>query len=312
MLNYPSFFGVKAGQAVCYSGYRRGQRPGEAIPSRAEVLEDLVLVAQHFDYIRLYSIDDHTEMVLDILSENQIDLKVMIGAYLEAEVNNPNCGWDSGVYSEEVLLANRDKNQHQVQALIRVAEQYSDLIFALAVGNEACVSWTDHLVPVEQIIKYLTQVKNHCHQPVTVCDNYVPWLGPMEPLVACVDFIAIHSYPAWEYTDLDQALSLTQSDLEKVTAKYPNKPVVITEAGWPTRANGKGIPVNFAHPMAQKTYFQAISRWAKKQEVLVFWFEAFDEPWKGSEDPDEPEKHWGLYTVDRMPKRALTKGGYKP
>jgi exo-beta-1,3-glucanase (GH17 family) len=209
-------------------------------------------------------------------------------------------------------LANRDKNQHQVQALIRVAEQYSDLIFALAVGNEACVSWTDHLVPVEQIIKYLTQVKNHCHQPVTVCDNYVPWLGPMEPLVACVDFIAIHSYPAWEYTDLDQALSLTQSDLEKVTAKYPNKPVVITEAGWPTRANGKGIPVNFAHPMAQKTYFQAISRWAKKQEVLVFWFEAFDEPWKGSEDPDEPEKHWGLYTVDRMPKRALTKGGYKP
>ena len=63
--------------------------------------------------------------------------------------------------------------------------------------------------------------------------------------------------------------------------------------------------------MAQKTYFQAISRWAKKQEVLVFWFEAFDEPWKGSEDPDEPEKHWGLYTVDRMPKRALTKGGYK-
>ncbi|NDB02101.1 MAG: glycosyl hydrolase, partial [Flavobacteriaceae bacterium] len=112
MLNYPSFFGVKAGQAVCYSGYRRGQRPGEAIPSRAEVLEDLVLVAQHFDYIRLYSIDDHTEMVLDILSENQIDLKVMIGAYLEAEVNNPHCGWDSGVYSEEVLLANRDKNQH--------------------------------------------------------------------------------------------------------------------------------------------------------------------------------------------------------
>jgi len=32
-------------------------------------------------------------------------------------------------------------------------------------------------------------------------------------------------------------------------------------------------------------------------------FEAFDEPWKGSGDPAEPEKHWGLFTVDRRPKR---------
>ena len=34
-------------------------------------------------------------------------------------------------------------------------------------------------------------------------------------------------------------------------------------------------------------------------------FEAFDEPWKGSPEPDEPEKHWGLYTVDRKPKAVL-------
>jgi hypothetical protein len=34
-------------------------------------------------------------------------------------------------------------------------------------------------------------------------------------------------------------------------------------------------------------------------------FEAFDEPWKGSPDPMEPEKHWGLFTVERHPKLVM-------
>jgi len=34
-------------------------------------------------------------------------------------------------------------------------------------------------------------------------------------------------------------------------------------------------------------------------------FEAFDEPWKGSPDPMDPEKHWGLFTVDREPKKVM-------
>ena len=39
-----------------------------------------------------------------------------------------------------------------------------------------------------------------------------------------------------------------------------------------------------------------------------FVFEAFDEPWKGSADPLEPEKHWGLFTVERQPKLAVELG----
>jgi hypothetical protein len=31
----------------------------------------------------------------------------------------------------------------------------------------------------------------------------------------------------------------------------------------------------------------------------------FSEPWKGSSDPLDPEKHWGLFTVDRRPKLAM-------
>jgi exo-beta-1,3-glucanase (GH17 family) len=45
--------------------------------------------------------------------------------------------------------------------------------------------------------------------------------------------------------------------------------------------------------------------WTRKEGILTFVFEAFDEPWKGSSDPMEPEKHWGLYTVNRKPKKVV-------
>jgi len=40
----------------------------------------------------------------------------------------------------------------------------------------------------------------------------------------------------------------------------------------------------------------------KKENVLVYYFEAFDEPWKGGNNPIEAEKHWGLYDVERKNK----------
>jgi exo-beta-1,3-glucanase (GH17 family) len=45
-----------------------------------------------------------------------------------------------------------------------------------------------------------------------------------------------------------------------------------------------------------------LMEWSRSSGITVFLFEAFDEPWKGSPDPLEPEKHWGIFTVDRKPK----------
>ena len=45
--------------------------------------------------------------------------------------------------------------------------------------------------------------------------------------------------------------------------------------------------------------------WRDKNKLLTFFFEAFDEAWKGSPDPHEPEKHWGLFKKDRTPKFAM-------
>jgi len=309
-MKYNEVLSIPLGLAVCYSGYREGQKPGDSYPSYEQVKEDLLIVQKQWKYIRLYSCDQHSNTVLEVIQNEKLNLRVMLGAFIEAEVNNPNCPW-GGSYNNLKLAQNIENNLFQMNKLIELANEYPNIIFSLSVGNEACVDWTDHLVPVESVIKYVEMVKSSTSQPVTFCENYVPWLDKLEPLVDIIDFISIHTYPVWEYKTIDQGMQYTIQNYNAVANKYPNKLVVITEAGWATRSNGLGIPTENVNPETQKIYYRALNNWSKSDSILTFVFEAFDEPWKGSEDPNEPEKHWGLFTVDRKPKLAMMPVSYK-
>jgi len=56
----------------------------------------------------------------------------------------------------------------------------------------------------------------------------------------------------------------------------------------------------------QKRYYQELSKWAKDSNVTTFFFEAFDEDWKGNpNDPHGAEKHWGIYDIRRRPKLVM-------
>lgn len=296
--------GIIPGKAICYSGFREGQKPGGVYPDYEEIKEDLLLLKNHWNYLRLFDCDQHAELVLDVITREKLDFKVMLGAYIEAEMNNFNCPWNGGVYSEEQLDKNCQSNLIKINKLAELANQYPDIIFSVSVGNEACVDWTDHYVPVGKVAEYVKLAKQRIRQPVTFCENYVPWMFKMEALINEVDFISIHTYPVWEYKHIDQALEHTKANYYDVAQKYPGKPVVITEAGWATNSNGRGInPVN-ANEAYQKIYFEALMEWVEKENILAFFFEAFDESWKGSPEPLEPEKHWGLFKIDRTPKMA--------
>jgi exo-beta-1,3-glucanase (GH17 family) len=140
---------------------------------------------------------------------------------------------------------------------------------------------------------------------VTFCENYVPWQGKLAPLVAELDFISVHTYPVWEYKHIHEALDYTKANVASVARLYPDKPIVITEAGWCTASNGRGMHAEHAVQELQAVYYQDLMDWTRAEGLLCFVFEAFDEPWKGSPDPLEPEKHWGLFTVDRQPKLVM-------
>lgn len=296
---------IEHANAICYSGFREGQSPNSGVfPSYDEVREDLLILKENWRYLRLYDCDQHTDTVLEVISNEKLDLKVMLGAYIGAEMNNFSCPW-GGSYSEEELLANKIQNLSQINKLIRLANKYQDIVVALSAGNEATVDWTDHYVSPESIIQYVRLIKDRTRQPVTFCENYVPWLNKLEALAEELDFISIHTYPVWEYKNIGEALEYTKQNYESVANKYPNKPVVITEAGWATNSNGRGINEDNAGQDLQSQYYKDLMKWSSEEGILTFVFEAFDEPWKGSDEPMEPEKHWGLFTVDRKPKKVM-------
>ena len=298
---------ITRGRAICYSGYRNGQSPETSTyPTYEQIREDLLILQRQWAYIRLYDCSEHAETVLKVIDKENLNFKVMLGAYIGAELNNFGCPWGT-IYTEEEISLNKRNNLKQIRKLIRLANKYPDIVFSLSVGNEATVDWTDHYVPVEKIIRYVRLVKKGATQPVTFCENYVPWYDKLKTLVPEVDFISIHTYPVWEYKNIHEALEYTKQNYYSIADKYPDTPVVITEAGWATNSNGRGINPENASQDFQAIYFNDLVRWSSKAGILAFVFEAFDEPWKGSPEAMEPEKHWGLFTVDRKPKKAMDK-----
>ena len=110
---------------------------------------------------------------------------------------------------------------------------------------------------------------------------------------------------------LTTLLTYTVENYNLVKEKYPNKLTVITEAGWATSTNDIEIKKNNTNEHFQKIYYKQLSKWSENEKILTFVFEAFDEPWKGSDDPNEPEKHWGLFNEDRTPKHSMKQEVYK-
>ncbi len=292
------------GNAICYSGYRENQSPLDGkYPSYGQIREDLIILEKNWRHLRLYDCSPHAETVLEVIRDEGLPFGVMLGLDMAAEMSNPHCPWGAE-FSNETLAANRERNHEEIERAIALARRY-DSVLSVSVGNEATVEWTDHMVPVERLVSHVQELKDAIDQPVTFCENYVPWTYKLEPLVEVLDFISVHTYPAWEYRSMEDALEYTRENYHSVVDHYPGKPVVITEAGWTTASNGRGIEPWNASEELQAHYYEQLMAWTNREKVLTFVFEAFDEPWKGSPDPLEPEKHWGLFNVDRTPKLVM-------
>jgi exo-beta-1,3-glucanase (GH17 family) len=297
-------------EAVCYSGFRSGQHPdrgnGAINPSYEEILEDLQILADQtpFRLFRLYDCEENSRMVLEVIRENNLDFKVMLGIWLRAELSaHETCEWLTEPIPQETLDENKKLNDLEIAEGIKLANEYSDIIVAVNVGNEALVDWNDHKVSVDSVIAYVKRVQQAIEQPVTVADNYKWWADHGKELAGVVDFVAIHTYPVWEERDIDEGMSYTLENVEEVRAALPGAKIVIAEAGWATIASEFG---ERASQEKQQQYVSELMGWSKENNITTFIFEAFDEDWKG--DPGNPlgaEKHWGLFTVDRQPKKAI-------
>jgi exo-beta-1,3-glucanase (GH17 family) len=295
-------------QAVCYSGFRTGQHPdrgdGAKNPTDKQILEDLQIISQHFSLIRLYDSGENSATVLKLIDEHKLNIRVMLGIWLNAELSNHlSCAWLTEPIPQKTLDKNKIVNAEEIQRGIALAKRYKKIVVAVNVANEALVDWNDHRVDVDTLISYVRRVKKAIKQPVTVAENYEWWAANGIKLAKELDFIAIHIYPVWEGKDIDEGIKYSIENVQKVRNALPKARIVISEAGWATTASEFGPR---ASEEKQKQYYDWMMAWSKKMNITTFFFEAFDEDWKGdTANPLGAEKHWGLYFIDRTPKKVM-------
>ncbi|MCC5914970.1 MAG: glycosyl hydrolase family 17, partial [Balneolaceae bacterium] len=177
---------------------------------------------------------------------------------------------------------------------------------------------------------------------ITSSDDFSSWGGggteyhkpELNELIEAVDFISMHTYPMhnthynpefWgvpedelQLSDMEKIHSAMDRSLEFAINQYEavveymrslgvEKPVHIGETGWATVSNEY-----YGDDGARATdeyksglYHEMIRDWSDENGVTVFYFEAFDEPWKDAENPLGSENHFGLINLQAEAKYAI-------
>ena len=188
-------------------------------------------------------------------------------------------------------------DEREIAAALRTARRHT-AVERVIVGNETQLRRS---LPPAQLRRQLDRVRASIDQPVSTAEPWHIWLAQPE-LAAHVDFITVHLLPYWEGVPADRAVAVALQRLAQVQARFPGKPVVIGEVGWPSAGERRGAAL--PSPAAQAVFVREFTARAAGMGLDYHLMEAIDQPWKraleGSVGP-----HWGLLDADRQPKFAL-------
>jgi len=73
----------------------------------------------------------------------------------------------------------------------------------------------------------------------------------------------------------------------------------IGETGWPTHGSQPAQPNDFlASAQQAQWHYEAMKSWSSSNGVKTILFEAYDEPWKGSQDGFNSDAFFGIWRAD--------------
>ncbi len=255
-----------------YAPFREGQSPlTRKFPRIEQIDDDLRLLAGETHSIRTYSSMDGMEEVPAIA--RKYGLKVIQGAWIGGIAKN---------------------NDAEIKQLIRLANEYPDVITRVIVGNEVLLRGEQK---PNQLLKYIREVKQSIKQPVSYADVWSFYLRYPE-VVQELDYYTVHILPYWEDEPLkiDETAARVEENYSKIRDAFPGKPILIGETGWPSagRQRGGALPgvVNEAK------FIRSLVQLANKNGFDYNIVEAFNQPWK-SKLEGVVGANWGVYSADR-------------
>ena len=271
------------------------------------------------------------------------EMYLMLGAWIDAKnawTEEPERLRDQDAPRNAVEIARAVELAQQYPEIIKIIAVGNEAMVHWAqeywVEPRIILNWVKHL----QELKARGELPSTLW--ITSSDDFASWGGggseyhneDLNALIEAVDFISMHTYPMhnthynpefWgvreeeeDLSDLekihnamDRALDLAQRQYQAVVDYMRSigvdKPVHIGETGWTTISNefyGEG-GANAIDEYKAGLYYRGIRDWSEANGISVFYFEAFDEPWKDAENPLGSENHFGLINLRAQAKFAL-------
>ena len=251
---------------LCYSAYEEEQEPG-FILTEDQIRRRMAIIAPYTQWVRSFSCIEGNELIPVIARE--FGLKTLVGCWL---------GDDKSL------------NEEEIEGLIKLAKDgYVDIA---AVGNE--VMYRKDLTE-DELLEFINRVKEAIpNTTVGYVDAYYEFSARPRITEAC-DVILANCYPYWESCHIDYSLLHAKQMYYQAKHAGNGKKVIITETGWPSQ----GTALDDAQPSKANAlrFFLNIQKWAKEEDIDVFYFTSFDESWKVGAEGDVGA-YWGLWDKD--------------
>jgi len=254
---------------------KQDTQKSNTFPSEADIDHDLSLLANKVHAVRTYSVLKGLDKVPELAAKH--NLNTTVGAWIGD---------------------NLEKNRQEIETLINVSRQNNPNIVRVMVGNEVLLRKN---VSEEALIEYIREVKRNTWRPVSTSETWDMWIAHPK-LVDEVDFIAVHILPYWEGIAAEDAVDYVFDRYHDVQKAYPNKPIVITEVGWPS--DGQPFKHATASVSNQAKFLREFLNRADAEKVTYYIVEAFDQPWKMSLE-GSAGAYWGIFNADRQPKYPM-------
>jgi exo-beta-1,3-glucanase (GH17 family)/cellulose synthase/poly-beta-1,6-N-acetylglucosamine synthase-like glycosyltransferase len=239
---------------------------------------DMAQLARVTGHIRTYTVAHGMDKVPEIAA--RYGLTVSLGIWITADL---------------------EENEKEIETAIAVAKANRGTIDRVFVGNEAMLF--SYVTP-EQLNGYIRRVRAAlpARIKITTGEPWSTWLLYPE-IGKYVDVISVHLFPYWEGIDARNGFDFMQRAYADVQQEFPDKPVIIGEAGWPSEGRSKR---NAEPSLANEAYFmRGFVQLAMEKGWDYYLLEAYDQPWKiGSEGA--VGAYWGLFDADGNPKFTFT------
>ena len=277
-------------------------------------------------------------------SDADFEMYVMLGAWIQCKdaftdlpIHN-----EEDLEGNKVEIAEAVRLAQNYQDIVKVIAVGNEAMVHWATSYHLepkyILKWVKHL----QDLKINGIINNNIW--ITSSDNFASWGGgseeyhndDLDELIRSVDYVSMHTYAFHDtyYNPIFWNLSEDSEDLSKKdiikkaiqkAVEYElnqfnsvqeyihridlSKQVHIGETGWSSVASdlyGYG-GTEAADEYKLGLYYEMITDACLAKSISCFYFSAFDEPWKDSQNENGSENHFGLFTIHGEAKYPLWK-----